>query len=53
MARGADETFEAMTNLGDPQWAKETSTELLKIALRGRCIDSADHVVIRELWGQQ
>jgi hypothetical protein len=51
MHLGAYQTFEAVADLGDPKWPAESWTEVVKIALRNRRIDSEDHAVIRQLLG--
>lgn len=51
MHLGAYQTFEAVADLGDPVWPAESWTEVVKIALRDRRIDSEDHAVIRQLLG--
>ena len=52
MHLGAYQPFEAVADLGDPKWPNESWTEVVKIALRDRRIDSEDHAVIRQLLGQ-
>jgi hypothetical protein len=52
MSLGAYETFEAVADLGDPKWPPESWTEIVKIALRDRRIDDANHAVIRQLLGK-
>jgi hypothetical protein len=52
MHLGAYQTFEAVADLGDAAWAKESWLDVVKIALRDRRIDSENHAVIRQLLGQ-
>ncbi len=42
----------ALTELGEPKWPAADLAEILKIAFRDRVIDSADHIIVRELLGQ-
>jgi hypothetical protein len=37
--------------LSDPKWPDLTFNEIIKLAFRGRMIDSLDHPVVRELRG--
>ena len=52
MHLGAYQPFVAVADLGDPKWPSESWTDVVKIALRDRRIDSEDHAVIRQLLGQ-
>jgi hypothetical protein len=49
---GGYEYFRAKGDLGDPQWPDKSHRDLIELAFRGRVIDRADHVVIRELAGE-
>jgi len=53
MSLGAYQTFEAAADLGEARWPDEPWVDVVKIALRDRRIDSEDHVVVRQLLGQQ
>lgn len=50
-ANGIYTHYEPTTELPDPQWPALTFHEIVRIAFRGRMIDSLDHPVIRELRG--
>jgi hypothetical protein len=45
------EPYKAKGDYGEPQWTDHTFEELLEIAFQGHYIDSLDHPVIRDLWG--
>ncbi len=51
MHLGAYQTFAAVADLGDPRWPPEGWSEVVRIALRDRIIDSEDHAVARQLLG--
>ena len=51
MALGAYAPAIARADLGEPQWPSEPWPEVIKIALKGRVIDSLDHAVVRQLLG--
>jgi hypothetical protein len=53
MALGAYQPFIAAADLGEANFPKESFETILKIAMRGRLIDKEDHVVIRQLFGQE
>lgn len=42
----------ANANIGDPSWPEHSFAELVKIAFRGRIIDTLDHAVLRQLRGE-
>jgi len=52
MALGAYESTEATANIPAPVWPEMSFQGLLKIAFRGRFIDSMDHIVLRRLRGE-
>ena len=52
MHLGAYQPFVAVADLGEPKWPSESWTDVVKIGLRDRRIDSEDHAVIRQLLGQ-
>jgi len=43
----------AVDDLGEPEWPDISFVEILKVAFRGRYIDSLDHPVIRKLHGRR
>jgi hypothetical protein len=49
---GAYEIFEATGNLPEPVWPEHSFPEILKIAFRGRVVDSPDHPLVLKLQGQ-
>jgi hypothetical protein len=49
---GAYDVKVAVGDLAPPQWPDEPITELLKIAFRGKIIDSADHPIVQGLDGR-
>jgi len=51
MALGAYEIFEAATAIPQPVWPDVTFQELLRIGLRDRVVDRADHHLIKKLRG--
>ena len=52
MANGIYTHWEASAPLPDPQWPDLSFHEILKLAFRGRMIESLDHPVLRELRGE-
>ncbi len=52
MHLGAYEVFEAIGDLGDPDWPDASFEEILNIAFRGHIIDSLDHPVLKRLRGE-
>jgi hypothetical protein len=52
MDLGAYDVFEAGAQLGEPAWPTVPLRDLLRIAFRGRFIDSLDHPVLRRLRGE-
>lgn len=50
-ANGIYTHYEPTAELPDPQWPKLTFDAIIRIAFRGRMIDSLDHPIIRELRG--
>ncbi|MBF0471201.1 MAG: hypothetical protein HQL48_07465 [Gammaproteobacteria bacterium] len=53
MALGAYDIFEATGELPEPEWPKLSMMEILRIAFKGRYIDSFDHAVIQRLQGKE
>lgn len=51
MPLGAYEIFEATGELPEPEWPEISFEELMKIAFKGRFIDTMDHPVIKRLMG--
>ena len=51
MSLGAYEISEAIAEYGEPTWPDLPFMKILKIAFKGRLIDTADHAVIQELRG--
>ena len=51
MALGAYRIHLAEGDLPDPLWPAKTLPELLKLAFKGRIVDSIDHPVVRRLRG--
>jgi hypothetical protein len=52
MNLGAYEVFEATGELPEPEWPEIGFEELLRIAFRGRFIDTLEHPVVQRLGGQ-
>jgi len=52
MSLGAYEVWEATGDLPEPDWPALPFGELLKIAFRGKYIDTLDHPVLRKLRGE-
>jgi hypothetical protein len=52
MDGGYYDVFVADGDLGEPEWPDKPMGELLRVALRGRFIDSFDHLVLRQLRGE-
>lgn len=52
MALGAYEQFEAVGAIPEPEWPSLTMDEIVRIAVRGRVIDTLDHPVLRKLRGE-
>jgi len=53
MHLSAYQTYQAIAELGDPQWPTESWANIVKIALQNRRIDREDHAVVRQLLGQE
>jgi hypothetical protein len=49
---GAYEVFTATADFPDPEWPKLSLGEILRIAFKGRVIDSLDHLVLQKLRGE-
>jgi hypothetical protein len=52
MSLGAYEVFQAIGNLGDPEWPTLPLNDLLRIAFKDRFIDSLEHPVLKRLRGE-
>ena len=52
MSAGNYEAFEAVAQLGEPQWPDMPFSEVLKIAFKDFMIDSLDHPVLKQLRGE-
>jgi hypothetical protein len=52
MSLGAYEMAEAQGNLSDPEWPDLSISELLRIAFKGRLVDTIDHPILRKLRGE-
>jgi hypothetical protein len=53
MNLGAYEIFEATGNWAEPEWPDLSFQEILKIAFRGRIVDTPDHPLVRRLKGME
>jgi hypothetical protein len=51
MPSGCYRVFKALGKLPDPTWPDKSLQDLLRIAFRGRIIDSEDHPVVRQALG--
>jgi hypothetical protein len=51
MSLGAYDTFTALGDIPEPEWPDLAFEEILKIAFKGKYIESTDHAVIRDLLG--
>jgi hypothetical protein len=52
MSLRANDVFEAIGNLPEPEWPDLPFPEILKIAFRDRIVDRADHPLVQRLRGQ-
>jgi hypothetical protein len=52
MALGAYEVYEAVGAIPDPEWPSLSMDEIVRIAVKGRVIDSLDHPVLQKLRGE-
>jgi len=52
MANGIYSHWESDRSFPDPKWPALSLAEIIKLAFRGRMIDSLDHPVLRELRGE-
>jgi hypothetical protein len=48
---GAYEYIKARGDLGEPQWPEKTYRELIELGFKDRVIDTLEHPVIRDLYG--
>jgi len=51
MSLGAYDTVSALGDIPEPNWPNLSFGEILKIAFKGKYIDSLDHAVVRDLLG--
>ncbi len=49
---GAYDVWEATAPLPAPSWPQIPVNELLRVAFRGKVIDTVDHIVLRKLRGE-
>jgi hypothetical protein len=52
MSLGAYEIAEAQGTLSDPEWPDLSIGELLRIAFKGRLVDTIDHPILQKLRGE-
>ena len=52
MSLGAYDVLETTASLPDPKWPVESFPELLRIAFKGRYIETLDHAVLQRLRGE-
>jgi hypothetical protein len=52
MALGAYEVFTASAEWHEPEWPDTPLKEILRVAFKGRVIESLDHPVLRQLRGE-
>ncbi len=52
LSLGAYRMWEASGELPDPEWPEQSLQDLLKIAFKGRHIDTLDHGVVKRLRGE-
>jgi hypothetical protein len=52
MALGAYDVFEATADWPEPDWPDLSLNEILRVAFKGRVIDSLDHPVLKRLRGE-
>ena len=52
MSLGAYEVYEAIADIPDPTWPDMPFADLLRIAFRGRLIETLDHPVLKKLRGE-
>lgn len=52
MSLGAYDVFEATGSLPEPEWPTVPFGDLLRVAFKGRMIDTLDHPVLRRLRGE-
>jgi hypothetical protein len=52
MSLGAYEVFEATGDLPDPTWPETSFEEILRVAFKGRVIDTPEHPVLKRLRGE-
>jgi hypothetical protein len=51
MAAGHYRVFQAEGKLGEPKWPDKSFAELLRIAFRGRTVDSIEHPIVKQCRG--
>jgi hypothetical protein len=50
---GAYDVFEASSTIPEPEWPKDlTFEQMLRIAFKGRLVDSLSHPVLKRLRGE-
>ncbi len=52
MPAGMYDTFQAASELADPEWPEYTFQELLRLCFKSRYIDSPDHPILKSLRGE-
>ncbi|MGD9671451.1 MAG: hypothetical protein AB7U75_20780 [Hyphomicrobiaceae bacterium] len=52
MGAGTYEVYEAMDQIGEPEWPDLSFQRLLEMAFKDRYVDNLDHPVIRRLMGE-
>jgi hypothetical protein len=52
MSAGCYDVYRAGGQLSEPEWPDLTFQAILRIAFKGRFIDSLDHPVLRQLRGE-
>jgi hypothetical protein len=52
MALGAYDVFEATAEWPEPDWPNVPFNELLRVAFKGKVIDTLDHPVLKRLRGE-
>jgi hypothetical protein len=53
LALGAYDVFEASADWPEPEWPDVPFNEILRVAFKGRVIDTLDHAVIKRLRGEE
>jgi len=50
---GSYDTYISRVQPPDPVWTEVSFSEILKIAFKGRLINSKDHPVMKAFWGEE